>query len=182
MKAWSRSRIEFVAQTSRRESPSRKIGISFSSSLAITCVSGRCWRLDAISSTSSMKTTTRSRYEQLIEELAERAGAAVRVGADELAREDLDERPAEASGDRLRERRLAGAGRPEEDDRRRSDHAVALRLVALGERQDHAALDQLLLALHAADRLPQLRRQPLPAELGSTLSSAEVVWRRRFSR
>ena len=63
--------------------------------------------------------------EQLVEELAQRAGAAVRVAADELAREDLDERPAEPSGDRLRERRLARAGRAEQDDRRRGDDAVA---------------------------------------------------------
>ncbi len=45
------------------------------------------------------------------------------------------------------------------------DHAVPLRLLALGQRQDHAALDQLLLTLHAADRVPQLCRQPLAAQL-----------------
>src|SRR6185312_951032 len=64
-----------------------------------------------------------------------------------------------------RERRLAGAGRTEEHDGGRRLDAVAPRLLRLGERQDHAALDQILLTLHAADRLPELRGQPEAAEL-----------------
>jgi hypothetical protein len=99
------------------------------------------------------------------EELAQRARAPVGIDAGELAREHLDERPAEAPGDRLGERRLARSGRPEEDHRRGRDHAVATCLVPLGERKDHAPLDQLLLALHAADRRPQLAGRPAPAEL-----------------
>jgi hypothetical protein len=88
------------------------------------------------------------------EEVAQRAGAPVRVDAGELAREHLDECPAEATGDRLREGRLARPGWPEEDHRRGRDHAVATRRVPLGERQDDAPLDELLLALHPADRRP----------------------------
>ena len=44
--------FEFVAQTSRRLPDWRKPGISFSSSLASACVSGRACRCEAISSTS----------------------------------------------------------------------------------------------------------------------------------
>ena len=42
---------------------------------------------------------------------------------------------------------------------------MAARLVALRQRQDHAPLDQLLLALHSADRRPESARRPAPSEL-----------------
>jgi hypothetical protein len=122
----------------------------------MTCVSGRFWRLEAISSTSSMKTDDAVEEEQLVEELAQRARASDCVVPDELARKDLDERPSEAAGYALREGGLPGPRRPEEHNRRGRGDPVPLRLFPLGKRQDDAPLDQLLLALHAADRLPQL--------------------------
>src|SRR3954452_2637736 len=80
-------------------------------------------------------------------------------------REDLDERPAEPRRDRLGERRLAGSGRTEEDDRARRDDAVLLRGVGVLERKDDPPLDDLLLVLHPGERRPEVARQHAPAEL-----------------
>src|SRR5215211_6214083 len=103
--------------------------------------------------------------EQPVEELPQRARTTRPVAAGELAREDLDERPAEPSGDGLCERRLPGSGRPEEDHGGGGDDAVTAGLLLLGEREDHASLDQLLFLIHAADRQPEILRRPHASEL-----------------
>ena len=103
-----------------------------------------------------------------VEEQVERIGEELRlpVGAfgSDLGRLDLHERPAEAGCDSFRERRLAGPGRPEEDDRLRRRDGVPRRQARLGQRQDDAPLDDLLGLVHPAQLVPQPRRDRAAAE------------------
>jgi len=88
--------------------------------------------------------------EEAVERLGEELCLPLRpLGAD-LGGLDLDEGPAEARCDTLGERRLPGPRRTEEDDRLGLLDRVARRQLRLGERQDHAALDDLLGLVHAA--------------------------------
>ncbi len=99
------------------------------------------------------------------EELAQgrgQAGARVRR---QPRREQLDERPAEPGRHRLGEAGLARPRRAEQHDRLRRRHPVAVGEFLLREREHDPALDDLLLALHAGQRVPQPRRQRPPAQL-----------------
>ncbi len=80
-------------------------------------------------------------------------------------REDLDERPLETRGDRFGEGGLAGAGRPEEHDGLRRHHPVLLGHIRLGQRHHQAPFQQLLLALHPTDALPEVAGQDASAQL-----------------
>jgi hypothetical protein len=98
------------------------------------------------------------------------------AGRGQPRREHLDERPVQPRGHRLRERRLARSRRTEQDDRTGRQHAVLLREVRVHERQDHPSLDELLLALHAGELLPQVARQhPAP----EVLEQAHLLWLER---
>ena len=98
------------------------------------------------------------------ERVAQRERLAV-AGGGQAGGEDLDERPAQPRGDGLRERRLARAGRPEQDDRARRLDAVLAGQVRVDERHHDPPLDDLLLVLHAGERFPQAARQDAAAEV-----------------
>jgi hypothetical protein len=101
----------------------------------------------------------------LEERLAEGCSQSARLRG-EPRREHLDERPLEPRRDRLRERGLAGAGRAEQDHRSRRDHAESIGEVGLGERHHETLFEDLLLAMHARDRLPEISGHQPSAELG----------------
>lgn len=69
--------------------------------------------------------------------------------------EQFEEGPLQAAGDGVRERALAGSGRPEQHHGPRQLHAVLGGHFGMGQWQDQTPLDELLLPLHARDLLPQ---------------------------
>src|SRR5262245_2948702 len=68
---------------------------------------------------------------------------------------DLDERPGEVRGDPLRERRLAGAGRAEEDDGPWRRNGMASSKRRLGQGQNDPSLDDLLGFVQALHLVPE---------------------------
>ena len=92
-------------------------------------------------------------------------------------REQLNERPTEATRDRLGEACLAGPRRPEQDDRLRRRYAVRLRQARLSQRQHDPPFDDTLLRVHPRQCLPQPVWHHLPAERGEQagIGCSEVV-------
>ena len=119
-------------------------------------------------SISSMKTMHGRRLLRLLEEVAHAACADADEHLDEVGARDREERHARLAGDRAREQRLAGAGRPVEQDALRDPRAERLELLRV--------LEELLDLLQLLDRLldagdvleadlRRVRRHPLRARL-----------------
>lgn len=69
--------------------------------------------------------------------------------------EQFEKGPAQAAGDRVRERAFTGPGRTEQHHRSRQFHTVLGGQFGMGQWQDQAALDEPFLPVHARDPLPQ---------------------------
>jgi len=96
--------------------------------------------------------------EQPVEGVGEQLRLPIRSFRSDLRRLNLDERPAKPRGDPLGKRCLPRPWWAEEDDRLRLLDGVARSELRLGERQDHASLDDLLRFVHAPHVVPQAGR------------------------
>ena len=161
----SSARMKLVAQTSSRPGCSRNAGMILSSSLVTPC-SGDGGSPGPLGGDLLHLVDEHDgvlQFGDLQERLAQRAGQPLGIGG-QPGGEHLHERPLQPGGDRLGEGGLAGAGGAEEHHGARRHHAEFVGEVGLGQRQDQAALQQLLLAAHAGHVLPQVPGQDAAAE------------------
>ena len=123
------------------------------------------WRIEARSSTSSTKTTaagsSSSSSKVSASSFACRSAPSAPISDGETSKNGQPSREAMPFANVV----LPGAGRAEEDDRLRLHDAVAAGELGLGERQDHAPLDDLLRLVHAAQLVPEPRIDHPAAEL-----------------
>ena len=119
----------------------------------------------------------------LVEHAAQIGFGLAGIGADHVGAVDVVEARVDLVGDRARQMRFAGAGRPVEDDAaRRIDAEVAVDL-RMRERELHQLADQLDLLAQAADVLEgdveravrQMRVVILQRDLGRFVDNAGAV-------
>ena len=158
--------MELVAHTSSRSSRSRKPGMSLSSSLVTPCSPPGCagsLRSGAISSTSSMKTRTRSSS-------AIRANALRRAAArlpSSASRDGSSSTNGQPSLEAIPRAKVVFPvpGRTEQGDRPRRPDPVPGGALRLRQRQHDTPLDEVLLRFHTGHLGPQVARQEPSAEV-----------------